>query len=257
MSDMIMNNTASAGEILRQALDIGEQLLINGAEISRVEDSIRRICVSYGASRVDVFSITSSIVVTMYGSACGSVTQTRRIQNMSYDLYRLELLNNLSRRICEQHLAPDEIKQQMDAILNARRYGFFQQLVIYALISASFSLFFGGSGQDAIFSALIGIILKFVQAGLSRMRINSFIVMLSCAVAGGFFAAFAVHLGLADSMDKINIGNVMLLIPGITLTNSIRDMFSGDTISGALRFLEAVLLSMTIAFGFTISGLFF
>ena len=42
----------------------------------------------------------------------------------------------------------------------------------------------------------------------------------------------------------------MLLIPGIMLTNSLRDLFNGDTISGLLRFLEAVLLSMTIAAGF-------
>ena len=257
MEQIRMDSSQTAGELLKQALDIGEQLLINGAEISRVEDTIRRICASYGAARVDVFSITSSIVVTVYNPDCGSITQTRRISNMSYDLYRLELLNNLSRKICQQHLTPDEIQSEMLQILDAKRYGFYQQLLIYALISASFSLFFGGSIRDAIFSALIGIILKFVQAGLSSMRINSFIVMLSCAAAGGFIAAITVHLGLADSADKINIGNVMLLIPGITLTNSIRDMFSGDTISGALRFLEAVLLSMTIAFGFTISGLFF
>ena len=51
-------------------------------------------------------------------------------------------------------------------------------------------------------------------------------------------------------MDKISIGNIMLRIPGIKLTNSIRDFFSGDTMTGILGFLEAALLSMTIAFGF-------
>ena len=37
----------------------------------------------------------------------------------------------------------------------------------------------------------------------------------------------------------ISIGNIMLLIPGVALTNSLRDMFSGNTISGLMRFIEA------------------
>ena len=53
-------------------------------------------------------------------------------------------------------------------------------------------------------------------------------------------------------MDMISIGNIMLLIPGIALTNSLRDMFSGNTLAGLMRFIEALLLAMTIAFGFAL-----
>ncbi len=55
-------------------------------------------------------------------------------------------------------------------------------------------------------------------------------------------------------MDKISIGNIMLRIPGIMLTNSIRDFFNGDTMTGILRFLEAAFSSMTIAFGFVVAA---
>ena len=34
-------------EVLTCAINIGEQLLMSGAEISRVEDTIRRICAAY------------------------------------------------------------------------------------------------------------------------------------------------------------------------------------------------------------------
>ena len=51
-----------AEQYLYYAMTIGEQLLCCGAEVGRVEDTIRRICLAYGASRADVFSITSSIV---------------------------------------------------------------------------------------------------------------------------------------------------------------------------------------------------
>lgn len=51
----------------------------------------------------------------------------------------------------------------------------------------------------------------------------------------------------------IIIGNIMLLIPGVVLTNSIRDMLSGDMISGLLRLSESVVLAVAIAIGFALS----
>ena len=63
-----------------------------------------------------------------------------------------------------------------------------------------------------------------------------------------------MRLGLARHADLIAIGNIMLLIPGIALTNAIRDMFAGDLISGLLRFAEAMLLAVTVALGFVLAA---
>ena len=67
----------------------------------------------------------------------------------------------------------------------------------------------------------------------------------------------AVRAGLADSVEMVSIGNVMLLIPGIMLTNSLRDMFGGDTITGGIRFIEATLVAVMIALGFSASSKFY
>lgn len=56
---------------------------------------------------------------------------------------------------------------------------------------------------------------------------------------------------------QIIIGNIMLLIPGVALTNSIRDMISGDIMAGMLRFCEACLVSLAIAAGYIIAALIF
>ena len=52
--------------LVSTALDLGEQLLQCGGEVARVEDTIRRLCHAYGADSVDVFTITSSIIVTAH-----------------------------------------------------------------------------------------------------------------------------------------------------------------------------------------------
>ena len=67
---------AEAEQALFYAMSVGEQLLISGAEVSRVEDTIRRIGLAYGAERVDVFSITSSILATLYYGTDQFVSQS-------------------------------------------------------------------------------------------------------------------------------------------------------------------------------------
>ena len=241
-----------ANEYLYRILDIGQHMLQCGGEVSRVEDSIRRLCLAFGAERADVFTITSSIVVTIYAHRFGAVTQTRRITGSAYNLQRLEQLNYLCRRICAEHLDLEETERALDAILSTPQYGFGMQVFTYVLVSSSFSLFFGGSWLDAAASGVIGVLLKCLDGLIRRTEANAFMSSLLCACLGGLLAGLAVKFHLGDNADMISIGNIMLLIPGIALTNSLRDMFSGNTISGLMRFIEAILLALTIACGFAV-----
>lgn len=250
-----MNANFGAAE-LGIAMEIGERLLVCGAEVSRVEDTITRICRAYGARRVDVFTITSSIVVSAWGDGDVPETQTRRVNGLSTDLHALSELNDLSRRICSEKPSGNEVAKILEQIDKRPHYSFGWMLFIWALVSGSFSVFFGGTWRDAIASALIGVLLKLLQAGIGKLKVNSLLSTLACSVAGGILAYTAVAMNLADSASSISIGNIMLLIPGIALTNSIRDMFSGDTISGLLRFTEALILSIFIAWGFAIPVMF-
>ena len=241
-----------AEQYLYYAMTIGEQLLCCGAEVGRVEDTIRRICLAYGASRADVFSITSSIVTTIYGEDFGICTQTRRVPGMANDLGRLDDLNQLSRFICEFRPKPEEIQRRLDVIRNKKGYSFRTQILIYAVISGSLSVFF-----DMIASALIGIALKLFEAFVKRGALNSLLTVLLCCGAGGVLSNLTVLIGLGHHADLISIGNIMLLIPGIAFTNSLRDMFSGDTITGLIRCMESILLALVVGLGFTAANLLF
>ena len=246
-----------AEQYLYYAMTIGEQLLISGAEVGRVEDTIRRICMAYGAERVDVFSITSSIVTTMYGNFRDPYADRRRVRGMANDLGRLEDLNQLSRYICEYRPEPAEIGSRLSEIDRRPTYSLRMQILIYAVISGSFSVFFGGDLRDMIASALIGIVLKLLESFLKRSSLNSLITVFLCCGVGGILANLAVYIGLGHRADLISIGNIMLLIPGIAFTNSLRDLFSGDTITGLIRCMESVLLAFVVGLGFTAANLLF
>lgn len=94
------NEEMTSEEVLTCAINIGEQLLVSGAEISRVEDTIRRICNAYGIRQSHIFSIASCIIVTLETKERKWITQTRRILSYGTDMWKLDRLNDLSRRIC-------------------------------------------------------------------------------------------------------------------------------------------------------------
>ena len=94
-------------QLLTCAMDIGEQMLVSGAEVHRVEESIRRMCHAFGASRTDVFIITSSMVVTVFDKENRPFTQTRRITGTSIDIEKIHILSNLIRKICRQGMTEE------------------------------------------------------------------------------------------------------------------------------------------------------
>ena len=51
------------------------------------------------------------------------------------------------------------------------------------------------------------------------------------------------------SYEPIIIGSIMIFVPGVAITNSIRDFLSGDMLSGVARMTEAVLIAVSLAAG--------
>lgn len=235
--------------LLSYALTIGEKMLCSGAEVSRVEDSIVRICSAYGSSCVNVFTITSSIVVSADFEG-KTYTQTRRITSYRTDFDMLDRLNNLSRYICRNVPSEDIVEKELQMITDKKDYPTAVRLLFWFLTAGAFTVFFGGGLSDGIVSAFIGALLMLCVEGVDRTGINKVFSNLFSSFFVTVLAYIAVFCNLGVSCDKIIIGNIMLLIPGLSLTNSFRDLIGGDIMSGVLRFLEACLVAAGIAAGF-------
>ena len=108
---------AQMSEAVRLALNIGEQILLCGGEISRVEDTVTRICNAYGAVRTDVFAITSAVLVTVICRDGTVITQSRRIRSSAKNTHRLECLNALSRKVCAESVSVFEAEQLFSDIM--------------------------------------------------------------------------------------------------------------------------------------------
>lgn len=241
-------------EILNCIIILGERMLVSGAEVHRVEESIRRLCGAYGAVRTDVYTTISNMIVTAETSDGEFITQTRRIESTGTDLTRLHELNDLVRRSTVHPPEVAALRQELDRIAAIKTYPLWLKILSYAGIAGAFTLFFGGySWQELIISIVVGGMVGAIAQITERINLNKAVDRLVCSFAACILTLAAVRLGLVPSGDKIIIGNIMSLIPGTGLTNALRDLFTGDVITGILRSIEALLLALAIAAGYIIA----
>lgn len=236
-------------ELLSLSTEIGWRLLENGGEIYRVEESIQRILEAYGIRGGDVFTIPSCIIVTINDDSGRSLTRIKRIRSLGVNVSKVDLLNDLCRRICRDKPELAEIRTGLQQIEERKRYPFPVQVWAVASISFSFTFFYGGILPDAICAFAIGILLKLLLFLLQRFQANSFF----CNMIGSFLVAslclISVHLGLAFNYDKMIIGTLMNLVPGVAITNVMRDIIAGDLIAGIIKLTEALMVATAIALG--------
>ena len=237
-------------QILDVAMEIGVNLLRCGAEIRRVEETITYISKAYGASEVEVFAIPSLIIATIVVDGETYTTKIKRNLDVNTDLFRLEKYNKLSRKICREKTPLQEVKEEINKIQKLKDYNIIL-LYLGAILSAGgFAVFFGGTIFDGIAAGLVAIPM-FAFLRLQKKTFNQFVHTLICALIGGFFSVVACWTGLADNLSYVMSGAIMLIIPGLAIGTSIRDVMSNDVLSGSIRLFQALVSSMTIAAGFS------
>ena len=167
------NEEMTSEEVLTCAINIGEQLLVSGAEISRVEDTIRRICNAYGIRQSHIFSIASCIIVTLETKERKWITQTRRILSYGTDMWKLDRLNDLSRRICATQPSFEVIDREYEKILKGPTYSPAVQCGIYAMTAGAFAIFFGGNLWDGFASLFVGALIRVTLYALSAIKLKA------------------------------------------------------------------------------------
>lgn len=240
---------------LKIVMDIGEEMLVSGAEIHRAEDSVKRMCRALGAVRTDVFIITTSMVVTVFDGNGESYTQTRRIETTGTDMEKLHRLNELSRRICLHRIDVSQIPAELESIRKAPSYPKWLEFFCYAAIAAAFTLFSGGTVAEALVSLIIGGVVCGVIKLSDRAVKNRVFSRFAASFVATALAYIALQSSLIGAVDNVIIGNIMCFIPGIGFTNALRDLFTGDSIAGLLRLIEAVLIALAIAAGYFLFAL--
>ena len=93
-------NMAYTKEILTLAVEIGDTMLRNGAEIYRVEDTVERILYAYDVEEFDVYVLSNGIFASANENREDSCSIVRHVPLGSVNLGKVAALNQLTRDIC-------------------------------------------------------------------------------------------------------------------------------------------------------------
>ena len=236
--------------VLHALLDMGQALLTCGAEVHRVEDTLTRIAQAYGANSANIFVITSAVIVTLRFPNGQEITLTRRIPSAGdTDFHKMEQLNALSRECGNGQMHPEELKKRIKRIVEtpSRHWQFYLGSVF---ASGCFAVFFGGTLFDGLTAAAFSVLICLMMECFAPVCLNKVTFYFFSTLFIGCFIFLTAKLFPALHLDKIVIGDIMLLIPGISLTNAVRDMLLGDTLSGTMRLVESLLWAGAQAAGF-------
>ena len=244
-------------KIMELAYEAGAILLENGAEISRVDETMRRIAGHYGVDDESFFVLSNGIMATARGFA-----RTKFIPIKGTSLDKVVAVNQLSREVSEGKCDLGQLESQLKAIRAMRPKPAWEQIAASAFGSAAFCIIFGGGFADSIAAFVAGLVLWVYMLFVGYRHLSR----IAGAITGGLLATVLCgvmyKLGLGTHLSNMIIGAIIPLIPGVPFTNGIRDLAHEDYIAGITRLLDALLtffcISMGVALAFmldaTISG---
>ena len=235
--------------LLDMVAELGYCLAMSGAETYRVEESINRVLATYGVAS-EAWAIPNCLTVSIETDSGVPMTRMRRVGYHGNDLDAVEKYSNLSRRICSQKPSPQEAMTWIqETTASCRQYKLPIYLLGNFLGGAGFGIIFGGSMLDSLCAGICGLAIGFITKAMDSLKANTFFKTISAAFVMALLSYCMRALGLAENTDAINIGALMILVPGLIFTNAMRDIIYGDTNSGINRIVQVFLIAAAIALG--------
>lgn len=238
--------------LLVMALYAGEIMLKNGAETYRVEDTIIRLCKSRQYPFVDAYVTPTGIIISVDNEGEDHnemITYVKRITNRGINLDKVAQVNQFSRHFVESDLSIEAAMGVLKEIDRLSPYPLWLSSIFGGIASAFFALLYGANGYEFLASLITSFLINLVISKLGKTGFNTFI---SNMIGGSLAAAFAlffsqIHSGI--QVDIVVIGAIMTMVPGVAITNALRDTIAGDLVSGLARGTEALLVAISIAIG--------
>lgn len=234
-------------KIANIALKAGDILLRNGGEIYRVEDTIQKICENFEI-KSDVFVLTTGIFLTVSDGE-KSCTLTKRITSRTNNFKKLADINTFSRRLSYDKLTYAQADEILKNIDEEKTYKPVLIALSYSVLAMLFAFFYSNSIIDAAVALVMGFIVYCtMQFSQMRVKINIFSYFISGMVSS-IISVLALKIFSDVNIYIVNISALMMLLPGVALTNGLRDALNGDMISGISRIFEGLVWVLALCAG--------
>ncbi|WP_138420352.1 threonine/serine exporter family protein [Aquibacillus sediminis] len=242
-----MDTRNKTNDIIKVCMLAGKVMLQSGAETYRVEDTMLRIAASFDLESAQSYVTPTGI---MFSTNETEITHFVRIVKRSTDLHKVDMVNSISRKITANELTLEAASNELKRIeTEVHTYTIAVQIFAAALASGCFTIMFQGTWQDFLPAFVIGGIGFSAMIYFHRIVEIQFFAEFLASLIIGLLAVLSIWLGIGYQLDKIIIGSVMPLVPGLLITNAVRDLMAGHLVSGLSKGAEAFLTAFAIGAG--------
>ena len=245
-------------EILTLAVETGDALLRNGAEVYRVEDTVLHILKAYEITDCDVYVLSNGIFASANENREDACSMIRHVPLGSTHLGRIAALNQLSREICSHECSLRDAWVRLEECKSIPKNKNWVEIFFCGVGSAGFCYLFGGSFFDSATALLAGCILYiFLLYVLPKLSLPKIMYNIAASIIAVCSCILLYSVGLGDQLDRMTIGALFPLVPGIALTNSFRNFLENDYLAGLVRLVDALVTAGGIAIGVGIATALF
>jgi uncharacterized membrane protein YjjP (DUF1212 family) len=248
VSNASQQDDNKAGEFI---IKLGSALHSYGTSTPDLEFSIARMMKRLGLEG-HFFAQPTGLFISI-GRPGHHQTSLMRVEPGEVNLEKLELLNELARRVADGRVLPVDGIREVDSIVKSPpRYGKFLVLACYGLSSAAVCRFLGGGWREISAAGVIGALTGILALILSKKKEASFLLEPAAAAVAASLSVVIARAITPISLYETILAGVIAAIPGMTLTTAMLDLATRNLVAGTSRLTWAVLIFIEVIFGVAI-----
>ena len=245
----LLQSEQDAKKLLNFSVKIAKSMLFYGAEVYRVEDTVNRIYKSFDNIKAPNILVTYNFVIVSFVYDDTTYNAMRRVVLGDRNLEKISLLNDLSRKMVMGGCSLDYAFRKMKDIKNKTRYSNLAVLSALTISAPFFAIMFGGTFKDSIVAFLVMAVEVAFLLFIGRYKIISFLTNFLGSFISTVLVMILTKFLFIHNPVSIIIVSLMPLVPGVQITNSVRDFMAGDYLSGIIGVQSAIFVSIAIALG--------
>lgn len=230
---------------------VGKILLENGAETGRVEGTVEYIGEAAGVP----ISCHAEMTAIFVDADTDTATHLIKVRTKDFNLRQVDRVNTLLREFVAGQIDFETLARGITTIESTRRdYTWPVKICGAGLVSVAPMLLFQATWADLGLAFFVGIA-GYLAAQAVGLRTTT--PYISIGVGGmviGLLATLLQQVGVATSADNIIISALMPLVPGVAITNSLRELIARHTISGVVRAMDAIMVAGAIGAGVVVGS---
>lgn len=240
-------------EILEFCALLGRSMILSGANIERVQLAVDRICHTYEIQDVSLYILTTYISIAGRDGEGRYAQRQVNIPPAGINLNRLKKLNRLSYSVTSSHPAPERLKKMLSDAEKVSDYPDWAILLAQMGGMVSLCFIFGGTWREIIPVLIVTAVIHYLQLLFDNASIDRIVSNCNTMFLATLCALGLKYTGISDNGPVIIITVSMLVIPGIPLVNSVRNLLCGNEQNGILQLFKVTIETLALAMGIYIA----